>query len=246
MSKNAEQPASWRAFTKSPSRRAQPEEPVVLDFGARAQNFLARITPLSADLATHRPHSHPRPPEASQTLPSRSPQAQSPLHPGHRQARPLQVPGARSAPWSQITWSCAQGKCAPVSASAISRSIRKKPARWNAAYHERIHLRPIQSHFAAFDGLPVHRVADGWAKKWTELDYSGIMALLSPDGEQVTYSAGSPWRTPCIARHSTRTVCDSVDEFKQTTLMSLSPCLWTRRTRCATSSASERCRLSPE
>jgi Telomere resolvase len=52
MSENSEQPASWRAFTKPPSRRAQPEEPVVLDFGARAQDFLKRITPLSADLAT--------------------------------------------------------------------------------------------------------------------------------------------------------------------------------------------------
>jgi hypothetical protein len=31
--------------------RAQPEEPVVLDFGARAQDFLKRITTLSADLA---------------------------------------------------------------------------------------------------------------------------------------------------------------------------------------------------
>jgi hypothetical protein len=44
MSKNSEQPASWRAFTKQPSRRAQPEEPVTLDFGARAQDFLKRIT----------------------------------------------------------------------------------------------------------------------------------------------------------------------------------------------------------
>ena len=31
MPKNSEQPASWRAFKP---RRAQPEEPVVLDFGA--------------------------------------------------------------------------------------------------------------------------------------------------------------------------------------------------------------------
>jgi hypothetical protein len=72
---------------------------------------------------------HPGPPETSQNLPSRSPHPQSPLHPGHRQTRPLQVPGARSATWTQITWSCAQGKCAPVNASAISRSIQKKPAR---------------------------------------------------------------------------------------------------------------------
>jgi hypothetical protein len=45
MPKDSEQPASWRAFTKPPSRRAQPEEPVVLDFGARAQDFLKRISP---------------------------------------------------------------------------------------------------------------------------------------------------------------------------------------------------------
>jgi hypothetical protein len=49
-------------------------------------------------------------------------------YPCHRQARPLQVPGARSAPWTPITWSCAQEKCAPASASAISRWNRKKPA----------------------------------------------------------------------------------------------------------------------
>ena len=49
----SEQPTSWRAFTKPPSRRSQPEEPVVLDFDARAQDFLKRITTLSADLATH-------------------------------------------------------------------------------------------------------------------------------------------------------------------------------------------------
>ena len=47
----SEQPASWRAFTKP--RRAQPEEPVALNFEVRAQDFLKRITSLSADLATH-------------------------------------------------------------------------------------------------------------------------------------------------------------------------------------------------
>jgi hypothetical protein len=36
------------------------------------------------------------------------------------QTRPLQVPRARSAPWTPITWSCAQEKCAPANASAIS------------------------------------------------------------------------------------------------------------------------------
>jgi hypothetical protein len=69
---------------------------VILDFGARAQDFLKRITPLSADLAAHGRTRHPRPPETSQNLPSRSPHPQSPLHPGHRQTRPLQVPRARS------------------------------------------------------------------------------------------------------------------------------------------------------
>jgi hypothetical protein len=34
----------------------------------------------------------------------------------------------RSAPWTPITWSCVQEKCAPANASAISRSIQKKPA----------------------------------------------------------------------------------------------------------------------
>jgi hypothetical protein len=48
---NPELPDSWHSFTKPPPRRAQPEETVALDFGARAQDFLKRITPLSADLA---------------------------------------------------------------------------------------------------------------------------------------------------------------------------------------------------
>jgi hypothetical protein len=41
MPKDSELPDSWHSFTKPPpSRRAQPEEPVALDFGARAQDFL--------------------------------------------------------------------------------------------------------------------------------------------------------------------------------------------------------------
>ena len=47
----SEHPASWRAFTK-PRAQAQ-RDPVVLNLDARAQAFLKRIAPLSADLATH-------------------------------------------------------------------------------------------------------------------------------------------------------------------------------------------------
>jgi hypothetical protein len=59
MPKDSEQPASWRAFTKPPSsRRAQPEEPVALDFGVRAKTSLNEsplsllISPPTAALGT--------------------------------------------------------------------------------------------------------------------------------------------------------------------------------------------------
>jgi hypothetical protein len=142
----SEQPASWRAFSKPSSRRAQLRGAGGPRFRCPSPRLPQAHHPSLCRSRRPRPHSHPRPPETSPNLPSRSPHPQSPVHPGHRQARPLQVPGARSAPSSPITWSCAQEKCVPVSALAISPSNQKKPARWNAAYHERIHLRPIQSH----------------------------------------------------------------------------------------------------
>src|SRR5271165_3706536 len=89
MPKNSEQPASWRAFTKP--RRAQPEEPVVLDFGARAQDFLKRITTLSADLAAHGRTRALALQKLHRLCQAEVRQAQSPVHPCHRQARPLQV-----------------------------------------------------------------------------------------------------------------------------------------------------------
>ena len=52
MPKNFKQPASCRAFTSPRLAAPQPEEPVVLDFNARARDFLKRITPLSADRRT--------------------------------------------------------------------------------------------------------------------------------------------------------------------------------------------------
>jgi hypothetical protein len=137
---NSEQPASGAPL---PSHRRLAalnlEEPVVIDFGARAQDFLKRITPLSADLAGH---------GRTRTL------ALQKLHRiCQAEVRTLKArytlatvklalskyPERESAPWTPITWSCAQEKCTPASASAISRSNPKKPARWNAAYHERIH-----------------------------------------------------------------------------------------------------------
>jgi hypothetical protein len=73
--------------TNQPPCRTQPEEPVVLDFGARAQDFLKRITPSLCRSRSPRPHAYPGPPETLQNLQSRSPRSQSPLHPCHRQAR---------------------------------------------------------------------------------------------------------------------------------------------------------------
>src|SRR3984893_15983840 len=46
-----EQPDSWRAFIKPPAQAKEKEPPLNLD--ARAQAFLKRIAPLSADLAAH-------------------------------------------------------------------------------------------------------------------------------------------------------------------------------------------------
>ena len=92
-----------------------------------------------------RPHPHPRPPETSPNLPSRSPHPQSPVHLGHRQARPLQVPRTRSAPWTPITWSCSHGKCVPVSASGIWPSIQKNPRKTPPAISAFTATNPISS-----------------------------------------------------------------------------------------------------
>jgi hypothetical protein len=135
------------------------------------------------------PHPHPRRPETSQNLPSRSPHPQSPLHLGHRQARPLQVPGTRSAPWTPITWSCALEKCVPASASAISRSNPKKPARWNAAYHERIHLRPIQSHPARVRRPSSKRLSNSWPATATYKKAWAWMALTGRRPAEIFFSA---------------------------------------------------------
>ena len=47
-----EQPASWRPFIKPPAQAKEKEE-TPLNLEARAQAFLKRIAPLSADLAAH-------------------------------------------------------------------------------------------------------------------------------------------------------------------------------------------------
>src|SRR5271157_4131645 len=52
-----------------------------------------------------------------------------PVTPLPPSSSPSPSTATRSAPWSPITSSCAQEKCVPVNASAISRSIQKKPAR---------------------------------------------------------------------------------------------------------------------
>src|SRR3979411_283845 len=49
--RRSEQPDSWRAFIKPPAQAKEKEPPLNLD--ARAQAFLKRIAPLSADLAAH-------------------------------------------------------------------------------------------------------------------------------------------------------------------------------------------------
>ena len=71
-----EQPASWRPFIKPPAQAKEKEEPP-LNLDARAQAFLKRIAPLSADLAAHGRTRALALEETPQNLPSRSPQAQS-------------------------------------------------------------------------------------------------------------------------------------------------------------------------
>ena len=135
---------------------------MVLDFGARAQDFLKRITPLSADLAAHgRTRTlalqklHRLCQAEVRRLKARYTLATVKLALSkYRERDPRDV--------DRITWSWAKGKCAPANASAISPSNQKKPARWNVAYHERIHLRPIQSHPVRDRRLSSKRLLNSW------------------------------------------------------------------------------------
>jgi hypothetical protein len=81
-----------------------------------------------------RPHTHSRPPETSQNLPSRSPHPQNPLHPYHRQVSP----------------SPSTKKNAFRSALHLSRAGPEETRALKAAYHQRIHrdqsnLTPLDS-----------------------------------------------------------------------------------------------------
>jgi hypothetical protein len=82
-----------------------------------------------------RPHTHSRPPETSQNLPSRSPHPKSPLHPCHRQVSP----------------SPSTKKNAFRSALQLSRAGKPEETRsLNAGHHQRIHrdqsnLTPLDS-----------------------------------------------------------------------------------------------------
>ena len=122
----SEQPDSWRAFIKPPAQAKEKEPPLNLD--ARAQAFLKRIAPLSADLAAHG-----RTRALALKKLHRICQAEvRRLKAGYTPATVkfyLSKYRDSIAPWSPITSSCAQGRCAPASASAISRSNPKKPAR---------------------------------------------------------------------------------------------------------------------
>jgi hypothetical protein len=73
-------PDAWRPFTKPPRGTRDP----VLNLDARAQAFLDRITPLSADLAAHGRTRALRAQETPQNLPGRGPQIQSQALSGHR------------------------------------------------------------------------------------------------------------------------------------------------------------------
>ena len=87
-------------LTAGVGRRAQqPEETGGPRFRCPAQDFLKRIAPLSADLAAHGRTRTLALQKTSRPVPSRSPHPQSPLHPGHRQTRSLQVRrGGRGGP----------------------------------------------------------------------------------------------------------------------------------------------------
>jgi hypothetical protein len=141
---NAEQPASWRAFTKPPSRRAQPKEPVALDFVARAQDFLKRITSLCRSRHP-RAHAHPRPSKTSQNLPSRGSQAQSRAFLSHRQARPLQVP-QRDPRRRARSLGLAPKKNAFRPALQLSRTRSRRNPRAQRRLPRAHSPRPIQSH----------------------------------------------------------------------------------------------------
>ena len=71
-----EQPASWRPFIKPPTQAKEREEPP-LNLAARAQAFLKRIAPLSADLAAHGRTRALALEETPQNLPSSKPSLSS-------------------------------------------------------------------------------------------------------------------------------------------------------------------------
>jgi hypothetical protein len=66
-------PDAWRPFTKPPRGTRDPE----LNLDARAQAFLDRIAPLSADLAAQGHTSRSGAQETPPYLPGRGPQTQS-------------------------------------------------------------------------------------------------------------------------------------------------------------------------
>jgi hypothetical protein len=88
------------------------EEPVALDFGARAQDFLKRITPLFCRSRRPRPHSAPWPSRNSTEFAKPKSAGSKPATPWPPSSSHSPSIATRSAPWTPITWSCAQEKCA--------------------------------------------------------------------------------------------------------------------------------------
>jgi hypothetical protein len=144
------------------------------------------------------PHTHPGPPEAAPNLPSRSPHPQSPLHPGHRQTRPLQVP-QRNPRRRARSLSLAPKKNAFRPALQLSRARTEETRALNAAYHERIHrdqsnLIPLGSGGFHPNGsrtplqrpLPPKRHGPGWPSPGAGLPRSSLAPPSSLPRERRT------------------------------------------------------------
>jgi hypothetical protein len=118
-----QQPDAWRPFTNPPRGTRDP----VLNLDARAQAFLDRIAPLSADLAAHG-----RTRALALKKLRRICQAEVRRLKASTPRLPLNFTspniGTRSAKSTLTTWSCTQERCAPVSVFPTSLSIRRKPA----------------------------------------------------------------------------------------------------------------------
>jgi hypothetical protein len=102
----------------------------------------------------------------------------------------------RSAPSTPITWSCAQEKCAPVSASAISRSNPKKPARSTSAWSPSatsLYLLCEEQHIDSLECRALASVSSKLGTNWLQLCGNTITKQSLRKRAQRRVSAALPY-----------------------------------------------------